>query len=33
MLADLSTAARPEYLPVLRQWAETIGGPAGGQTG
>jgi uncharacterized membrane protein len=33
MLADLSTAARPEYLPVLRQWAETIGGPAGGQAG
>ncbi len=31
MLADLSAAALPEYLPVLRQWAETIGGPAGRQ--
>ena len=28
MLADLSVAARPEYLPVLRQWKERIDGPA-----
>jgi uncharacterized membrane protein len=33
MLADLSAAARPEYLPVLRQWAERIDGPAAGQAG
>jgi len=33
MLADLSTAGRPEYLPVLRQWAERIDGPAAGQVG
>ena len=29
MLADLSAAALPEYLPVLRQWAGRIGGSAG----
>ena len=28
MLADLSTAALPEYLPVLRQWADRIDGSA-----
>jgi len=33
ILSDLSAAALPEYLPVLRQWTETIGGPAGGQVG
>ncbi len=31
MMADLAAAARPEYLPVLRQWAERIDGPAAGQ--
>jgi uncharacterized membrane protein len=33
MLADLSAAALPEYLPVLRQWAATIAGPGGRQAG
>ena len=33
MLADLSAAALPEYLPVLQQWAATIGGPAGRRAG
>ena len=28
MLADLSAAALPEYLPVLRQWADRIDGSA-----
>ena len=33
MLADLSAAALPEYLPVLRHWADTIAGPAGRPAG
>jgi uncharacterized membrane protein len=28
MLADLSAAARPEYLPILREWTERIDGSA-----
>jgi uncharacterized membrane protein len=28
LLADLSAVALPEYLPVMRDWAETIAGPA-----
>jgi uncharacterized membrane protein len=31
MLADLSATARPEYLPVLRQWADRIDGSAAGR--
>ena len=31
MLADLSAAALPEYLPVLRQWADRIDGSAAGR--
>ncbi len=30
MLTDLSAAALPQYLPVLRQWADTIDGSAAG---